>query len=84
VANIVIPERLRYALGPAVKMDLYWIDVRLRDGRAVKNLVVRGDRVITGSKGDPGGEGPLDFDADDIVALRPSRWLSWGRWYGAR
>ena len=44
-------------------MDVHWIDVRLRDGRIFRKLVVRGDRYITGRDDDPNGEGELPFGA---------------------
>lgn len=42
MAKIEIPAALRAKLGPEMKMDVHWADVKLHDGRVIKNLVVRG------------------------------------------
>lgn len=70
MARIEIPQALKSSLGPEMKMDVHWVDVTLRDGRKLKNLVVRGGAFITGRGSDTGGEGALDFISDDIVRLR--------------
>jgi hypothetical protein len=48
--KIEIPENLIKKLGPEMKMDTHWIDIRLRDGRRYKNIIVRGGRYIVGKK----------------------------------
>ena len=53
-----------------MKMDVHWVDVKLRDGQVLRNLVVRGGRFITGRDSDPEGEGPLDFSVEDIDDIR--------------
>jgi hypothetical protein len=70
MAKIVIPEPLRYKLGSEMKMDIHWIDVKLSNGRTLKNLVVRSGTYITGHANDPNGEGALPFSSADIKAIR--------------
>ncbi len=57
-------------IGSPMAPDVHWIDVRLRDGRIVRNLVVRNGRVISGRADDENGEGDLDFIAIDIVSVK--------------
>lgn len=71
MAKIELTERLREDLGPEMKMDFHWVDVKLHDGRVIKNLEVRGGRYITGRRDDPNGEGDLRFTAAEIKKLRP-------------
>jgi hypothetical protein len=73
MARISIPERFRDKLGIPY-YDARWLDVRLRDGRVYWNLRAR-EYFITGRNADPDGEGPLDFEADDIISVRPHSWL---------
>lgn len=82
MAMIEVPENLIPLLGPEMKMDVHWVDMRLRDGRVLRNLVVRGGRYFTGHANDPTAEGSLDFTSEDVVALRPHAVL-WGRWRSA-
>lgn len=70
MAKIEVPAKFLKKLGPEMKMDIHWIDVRLKDGRVVKNLVVRGGRYITGRTGDINGEADLNFAALDITKIR--------------
>jgi hypothetical protein len=70
MARIEIPPHLLPSLGPEMKMDTHWVDVKLRDGRRLKNLVVQGGRFLTGRANDQNGEGTLDFVAADIVKVR--------------
>lgn len=79
---IAVPKSLVPLLGPEMKMDVHWVDVRLRDGRVLTNLVIRGGSYFTGHADDPNGEGPLDFTSEDVVALRPHA-VIWGRWRSA-
>ncbi len=58
-------------------MDVHWIDVKLRDGRRLYKLVVRGGRYITGRDTDPDGEGELDFNANDLVKVRRQAIVKW-------
>jgi len=58
MSRIEIPKTLRAKLGPEMKMDVHWIDVKLNNGKRFQNLVVRGDRYITGMANDENGEGP--------------------------
>ena len=53
-----------------MKMDVHWVDVKLRDGRVIKKLVVRGGRYITGRAEDLNGEGDVPFSSDDITKVR--------------
>lgn len=68
--RVEIPENLRERLGADMKMDVHWIDVKLRDGRVMKNLVARGRRYITGQSRDADGEGEVPFSTTDIQNIR--------------
>jgi hypothetical protein len=81
MANIPLPEHLRKMLGPEMKMDTHWIDVRLFDGRVFRNIVVQGGRDITGQGIHPIDEGPLPFEAKDIAEIRPLSLLPPFRWW---
>lgn len=70
MAKIEIPKSMRNELGPEMKMDVHWVDVKLHDGRAFKNLVVRGGAYITGRASDQNGEGGLPFSTTDIRTIR--------------
>ena len=70
MAKVEIPEALQKELGPEMKMDVHWIDVKLQDGQVLKNLVVRGGRYITGHSREPNGKGPLAFTTEDILKIR--------------
>lgn len=70
MARIEIPADLLGKLGPEMKMDCHWIDVRLKDGRIISNLAVRGGRFITGRAGSFNGESELAFCAADIDNVR--------------
>jgi hypothetical protein len=83
MTKILLPEHLRASLGPEMKMDVHWVDVKLVDGRKFINLVVRGGSAISGRATDPNGEGPLPFVSADIVSLRRhallgALWPFWG------
>ena len=80
MSRIPIPEHLRSHLGPEMQMDVHWVDVRLRDGRCLSNLVVRGGCYITGRSDDPNGEGELPFTAADIWNVRRHTFL-FGRFW---
>jgi hypothetical protein len=75
MAKIEIPQELRKKLGNEMKMDIHWIDVKLKNKKTYKKLVVRGGRFITGSSSDPDGIGDLDFTSSDIFDLRRTSWL---------
>ena len=75
MAKIAIPESLRHRLGPEMKMDVHWIDVKLNNGSTVKNLVVRGGAYITGHADDPNGEGALSFSSAEIKTMRRHSFL---------
>jgi hypothetical protein len=85
MAKIEIREELMNALGPEMKMDVHWVDVKLHDGREFKNLVVRGGRFITGRESDPNGEGELPFTSENIARVRRREiWgLLWPFWPSA-
>lgn len=68
--SVEIPVHLLKKLGSEMKMDVHWVDVKLKDGRLLRGLVVKGGRYITGSKLDPDGEGTLPFTTQEIVDLR--------------
>jgi hypothetical protein len=75
MARIEIPEALREKLGPDMKMDVHWIDVKLRSGQVLKNLEVRGGRYITGRADDQNGVGDLPFSTQDIKKIRRRSFL---------
>jgi len=77
MSKIEIPEHLRFKLGPDMKMDVHWIDVKLSDGRTFSRLVVRGGRFITGRANDENGEAPLPFGSADIADIRRERNWPW-------
>ena len=84
MTSILLPTHLRAKLGPEMKMDVHWVDIRLADGTTFVNLVVRGGTAITGRAADPNGEGPLPFVSEDIVTLRRHAllgvlWPFWGQ-----
>jgi hypothetical protein len=70
MAALKLPPHLAQKLGPEMKMDVHWVDVKLRDGRTFMNLVVRGGSFVTGRNTDPNGEGELPFVADDVASVR--------------
>jgi hypothetical protein len=70
VPPLQLNPALRAKLGPEMKMDTHWVDVKLQDGRKFMNLVVRGGAFLSGFAEDPNGEGTLPFTANDIVAIR--------------
>jgi hypothetical protein len=83
MAKIEVPRHLTPKLGPEMKMDVHWVDVKLHDGRLFTNLVLRGGLYITGRDTDPNGEGDLPFMAADILNIRRrailgSLWPYWG------
>jgi hypothetical protein len=82
--SVLLPPHFRAKLGPEMKMDVHWVDVKLADGTKLMNLVVRGGTAITGRATDPNGEGPLPFASEDIVAVRRhtllgSLWPFWNQ-----
>lgn len=70
MAKIEIPKQFLKNLGPSMSMDVHWIDVKLKDGRKFKKLVVRGGRYITGRYADKTGESDLPFKSSDIKKIR--------------
>lgn len=74
---IEIPEHLRSKLGPEMKMDVHWIDVKLKNGDKFSRLVVRGGRYITGHANDENGEGALPFASADIADIRRENVWPW-------
>ena len=65
-----IPDKYLRKVGPEVKMDVTFVDIKLKNGSVLKNLVVRGGTFITGFESDVNGEGDLNFKSEDIVNLR--------------
>lgn len=53
MTKIEIPKELRQNLGSEMAMDVYWVDVRLTNGRVIRDLVVRGGTFLTGYSRDP-------------------------------
>jgi hypothetical protein len=67
---VKIPESLTNKLGPEMKMDCHWVDVKLSNGDIFKNMVVRGNKYIAGFHDDQNGEGDVPFESKDIVDIR--------------
>ena len=82
MTRIAIPRQLQRNLGPEMKMDVHWVDVKLHDGRCMANLVVRGCAYITGHESDPDDNGSLSFNTEDIANLRRRAFLgaAWPFW----
>ncbi len=80
MARIEIPNHLLSKLGPEMKMDCHWIDVKLKSGKVFRKLVVRGGRYITGRASDQNGEGPLPFSTADIARIRRESTWWWPLW----
>jgi hypothetical protein len=70
LTRIEIPNGLTEKIGPEMKMDCHWVDVRLKNGKVITNLVVRGGRFITGHADALNGESVLPFSATDIRSIR--------------
>jgi hypothetical protein len=77
-----MPADFLEKIAPEMKMDCHWIDIRLKDGRVVTNLVVRGGRLITGHASALNGESELSFSAADIrnVRRRALMGIFWPLW----
>jgi hypothetical protein len=82
MAALKLPPTLIQRLGPEMKMDTHWVDVKLRDGRTFMNLVVRGGAYLTGRHSDPNGEDELPFRVEDVASLRRHAFLGnlWPFW----
>ena len=80
MAKIEVPTALLAKLGPAMQMDVHWVDVKLKSGKCFYKLVVRGSRYITGRSSDPDGEGALPFNSTDIATLRRQSIWWWPLW----
>ena len=81
MANIELPKHLLGLLGPEMKMDTHWIDVLLRDGRIFRRVIVEGGRTITGKGVAVIDYGPLPFETDDILDIRPMSLIPPFRWW---
>ena len=79
MANVYLPEHLRYKMGAPV-YDHHLVDVRLRGGRIERRLVVRNGEYVTGHESDPEGCGDVGFTSEDIVDIRPANPLRWWPW----
>jgi hypothetical protein len=70
MAKVEIPGFLISHLGPEMKMGVHWVDIKLNDGNCITNLVVQGNRYLTGYFHDSNGTGDLPFTTEQIVNLR--------------
>ncbi|WP_211826749.1 hypothetical protein [Kistimonas asteriae] len=70
MSKIEIPQEMLHKLGPAMAMDVHWIDVKLKNGKTYYRLVVRGSRYITGFHTDKDGIGRIPFSSKDIKNIR--------------
>ncbi len=77
MSKIEIPKHLLSHLGKEMKMDIHFVDVKLKDGTKLTGLVVRGRKFITGQKTDPDGIGQLDFEMEDILNIRRELRFGW-------
>ena len=77
MTQIELPQHLRSKLGPEMKMDIHWVDVKTSAGEIYRGVVVRGGRYITGFKSHPNGEGDVPFDAGEIVKIRRQALMPW-------
>ena len=74
--KVEIPEYLISKLGPEMKMDTHWIDVKC-DKHNFYGLVVRGGKYITGFKTDKNAEGAIPFNSDNIQNIRRQALFKW-------
>lgn len=72
MARIDIPAHLRNNQGNFIHGDLYWVDVKLQDGRVIRGLASQGE-FLTGemTAADGARECDLPFTSADIKKLRP-------------
>ena len=72
MARIDIPAHLRSNQGGLIHGDVYWVDVKLHDGRVIRGLASQGEfltGVMTASNG--ARECELPFSSTDIKKVRP-------------
>lgn len=75
--EIFIPEHLRSDVGTRVRWDSYAVDLKLKDGRVKRNVSAREGVAIQESLVIPGNyKSYLDFNSEDIVAVRPHAFLT--------
>lgn len=77
MSKVQIPDHLLSKLGPAMAMDVHWIDVKLSNGSVHPKMVVRGGRYITGNAKDKNGEGNVPFTTQEIKAIRRKKLFGW-------
>jgi hypothetical protein len=77
MSKVEIPEILLQKLGAEMKMDIHWIDIKLKDGSVFPKMVVRGGRYITGNSNDLNGEGHVPFEQSEIETIRRQKFFSW-------
>ena len=82
MSKLEIPEHLLSKLGPEMKMDVHWIDVKLNNGSVFNGLVVRGGKYITGFKHQNNGEGEVPFNNNQIQNVRRQATLKWWPFWG--
>jgi len=81
MSKVILPENLLSKLGPEMKMDVHWIDVKCHTGKIHSGLVVRGGKYITGHKDDPDGEGDICLSSEDIKDIRRHKLIKiWPFW----
>jgi hypothetical protein len=80
MTTVEIPANLVANVGAAVKMDFHLVDVKLRDGRVLRRLVVRGGRFIAGRERDRGEKSALPFRSEDVANVRCCAPLLGGLW----
>jgi hypothetical protein len=80
MSKIEVPANLRPKLGLEMKMDVHWIDIKLRNGTCFYNMTVRGGLYITGYGKDENDSRELPFKSEDIVAVRRRSLPLWPFW----
>jgi hypothetical protein len=77
--KIELPASLIKSLGPEMAMDVHWIDLKLKNGKILKKVVVRGGRFISGRDTGSNQEEAFELKKEDIIGLRRHSLLPVGR-----
>ena len=78
--TVEVPAHLRERLSPEMKMGVHWVNVKLRCGLRLYNLVVRGGRFFAGFVTQADGEGIVPLASEDVVPVRPHMRRWWPVW----
>jgi hypothetical protein len=70
--RIYIPEHLQNKQGRLIQGDVYWVDVKLHDGRLIRGLISQGEFLVGKMTASDGArECELPFTTADIKKVRP-------------